>query len=284
MKQTFTYIRNSLINYYSQHEIESFISIIFENIYNYSKHDIILNEKKIIPESDVNRIQEIIKRLKNFEPLQYILGETEFYGLRFEINRNVLIPRQETEELVDLILKKHKNNSLKVFDIGTGSGCIPITLKKYNPNFNVYSCDISEEAIKVADKNAIKNNVEIKLRIYNILSLDPFEENQFDILVSNPPYVTEKEKALMERNVLNYEPYLALFVPNHDPLLFYDAIIQKSVYLLKANGEIYFEINEAYGNEVKELLDNNNFESNIIKDINGKDRIAFGKKILKSFQ
>lgn len=278
MKRTFIYIRNALNNSYPSSEIESFISIIFENIFNYSKHDIILNDNKVLSKLEFEKVEEVVHRLQNFEPIQYIFGQTWFYNLPFEVNRNVLIPRHETEELVDLILKNHKNEPLKILDIGTGSGCIPIALKKCNPLFKISSCDISEEALKTAKRNAIKNEVEINFMHKNILSNKTFGNIRFDLIVSNPPYIAENEKTMMNANVLEYEPHLALFVPDNDPLLFYRQIISHSKQILRQGGEIYFEINEAYGIEINNLLKKNNFESKLYKDINGKDRIAFGLK------
>lgn len=278
MKRTLAYVRKSLIRFYSHQEIEAFISIIFYHIYNYSKNELILNDAKALPESDFIKIKEIVARLQLKEPIQYILGSAEFYSLTFKVTPDVLIPRGETEELVDLILKDDENKNLKVLDIGTGSGCIPISLKKNNPQFGVFSCDISEKALRLAEANAKQNNVSIQFFPFDILSDQMFPFTEFDLIVSNPPYVTNKEKALMDANVLEHEPHRALFVPDNDPLLFYRAIIQKSKSILVPTGTIYFEINEAYGNEVVKLLKNANFKTVLIKDLNGKDRIVKGSK------
>jgi release factor glutamine methyltransferase len=277
MIRTIAYIRKSLIDYYDTNEIESFINIIFNNIYNYSKKEMILNASKKLAEDEFLKIKNIVDQLEQYIPIQYILGSTYFYNLSFNVTPNVLIPRPETEELVDLILKKYSNQKLNVLDIGTGSGCIPITLKKENVFFEMHACDISEKALDVAIKNASNNNTEVNFFKYDALSDKLPKQNDLDIIISNPPYVTEKEKEQMESNVLDNEPHLALFVPNNDPLLFYKAITYKAKKLLKVNGELYFEINEAYGKEMEELLQQNNFEAKIIKDLNGKDRIAFGK-------
>ena len=277
MKRTLEYIRNSLIRCYSHQEIEAFISIIFYHIYNYSKNDLILNTGKVLTNEEFDKIKDIVSRLKLHEPIQYILEATEFYGLLFKVSPDVLIPRNETEELVDLILKDYQNKKLRILDIGTGSGCIPVSLKKYGPQFEVFSCDVSEDALTLAKRNAQLNNVSVQFFQFNILSNFSFPYAEFDLIVSNPPYVTEKEKTLMETNVLEHEPHLALFVPDNDPLLFYRTIIQKSGKLLVAGGTIYFEINEAYGEEVVQLLKNEGFEADLIKDINGKDRIVKGR-------
>lgn len=278
MKRTLEYIRKSLKRRYSHQEIEAFISIIFKHIYNYSKNEMILNDARLLPESDFVRIKDIVSRLEVHEPIQYILGVAEFYGLTFKVSPDVLIPRNETEELVDLVLKDHQNEKLKILDIGTGSGCIPVSLKRHNPYFNIYSCDIAEAALEIAKENAKQNNVSINFFQFDILSTSSFPLNNFDIVISNPPYVTEKETALMEANVLEHEPHLALFVPDDDPLRFYRAIVQRSKRLLVRHGTIYFEINEAYGEDVVQLLQNEDYEATLIKDLNGKDRIVKGIK------
>ena len=277
MKQTISNIKNSLSGFYEPSEVESFISMIFNFVFGYSKREMILNADQLLPESSIVKINEIILRLRNFEPIQYIFGEAEFYGLKFKVEPGVLIPRFETEELVDLIIKRNKNMALKILDVGTGSGCIAISLKKHLPKSEIWSCDISDKALEITKKNADLNNVEIKLEKYNVLGSIPFIESGFDLIISNPPYVTFKEKLVMRGNVLNYEPSIALFVPDDDPLQFYRAIVLKSKQLLKPGGELYFEINEAFGEEISELLVEHGFVAEVLKDINGKDRIAYGR-------
>jgi release factor glutamine methyltransferase len=278
MKETIHNIKEILSEFYESSEIESFISLIFKQVFGYSKKDLILNADQILPESGVKQIAEIISRLKNQEPIQYILGETEFYGLTFIIRTGVLIPRFETEELVDLIIKRKQNYPVKILDIGTGSGCIAISLKKLLPKSDVWCCDISDRALKITHENAALNKVAISIEKYDILGRNLFPESGFDLIVSNPPYVTFKEKSAMQDNVLNYEPTLALFVPDDNPLLFYKAIVLQAKQLLNSGGELYFEINEAFGNKVSELLDKNGFAVEILKDINGKDRFAFARQ------
>lgn len=278
MKRTAQYIRNSLISCYSHYEIESFIEIIFEHIYNYSKNDLILKSSEIVAEHDFHRVVEIVTRLKNHEPIQYILGEAFFYDLKFKVEPGVLIPRGETEELVDLIIKQHNNEALKLLDIGTGSGCIPISIKKNRPGYDVYSCDISNYALSIARQNALRHDTKIEFFEFDILSGSDFPYTAFDVVISNPPYVTNKDKQMMEANVLDHEPHLALFVPDNDPLIFYKAIVGYSSTILKVGGMLYFEINEAYGKEVVSLLDQANFESKLLKDINGKDRMISAVK------
>lgn len=279
MKRTKTYIRNSLIKLYSQEEIESFISMIFFHIYNYSKKELILNADRVLDSDEIDRIEGIVSRLVGFEPIQYVLGVAEFYDMEFVVNENVLIPRGETEELVHLILTNHASAKHRVLDIGSGSGCIPITLKKKNPNFEVISCDISDDALNVARANAKRNCVLVDFLLFDILSSKSFPEKDFDLIVSNPPYVTDKEKEFMEANVLEHEPHLALFVSDDDPLLFYRKITQRAVQLLKKSGTLYFEINEAYGNDVMELMTTYGFDCSLLRDLNGKDRMVVGRKI-----
>lgn len=276
MKQTIQHIKKTLEHFYHASEIEGFIAIIFQHFLGYNTTQMILNSDKTIEFEVENRIESVIERLKTGEPIQYILGETTFYDLRFEVNPSVLIPRFETEELVDGILKKYGNNKLKFLDIGTGSGAIAIAIKKNNPLAEVYACDISTEALQTAQENANLNQVEVHFFHHDVLSDKPLPISNFDLIVSNPPYVCENEKAAMNRNVLEHEPHLALFVPNNDPLRFYHAIALLAIKHLSKNGELWFEINEAYGPEVAEILTAKGFDTTIIKDINGKDRIVRG--------
>jgi release factor glutamine methyltransferase len=280
MKDSKKYITDNLEGLYDKNEIESFIYLIFKHLFGYGRKEMILMRNEILSSENMERIHNIVERLKVYEPIQYILGEAEFYGLKFIVKPGVLIPRNETEELADIIIKRNKHKKITLLDIGTGTGCIPIAVKKYLPESEVWSCDISETALSVAKENASRNSVDIFFVQFDILSEKTFPVTGFDIIVSNPPYVTEKEKELMQPNVLDYEPHLALFVPDYDPLMFYRAIVEKSTVLLKKGGEIYFEINEMYGDDIRKLLENNNFTAEIVKDINGKDRIAVGHKIL----
>jgi len=280
MKDSKKYITDNLEGLYDKNEIESFIYLIFKHLFGYGRKEMILMRNEILSSENMERIHNIVERLKVYEPIQYILGEAEFYGLKFIVKPGVLIPRNETEELADIIIKRNKHKKITLLDIGTGTGCIPIAVKKYLPEAEVWGCDISETALSVAKENASRNSVDIFFVQFDILSEKTFPVTGFDIIVSNPPYVTEKEKELMQPNVLDYEPHLALFVPDDDPLMFYRAIVEKSTVLLKKGGEIYFEINEMYGDDIRKLLENNNFTAEIVKDINGKDRIAVGHKIL----
>lgn len=225
-------------------------------------------------------LDNALLRLKNHEPIQYILGTTSFYGLEFIVNAHVLIPRQETEELVDLIIKENSelSESEKILDIGCGSGCIAISLKKAFPQTSVNACDISPKALEVAKSNAKKHHVEINFYEKDVLHIASIPGN-CDIIVSNPPYVIESEKEKMQPNVLQYEPSQALFVSNQDPLVFYTAIIELAFRNLNPGGKIYFEINETKGDDVEILMNAVGFNKvRIIQDLNNKDRIATGIK------
>jgi release factor glutamine methyltransferase len=215
-----------------------------------------------------------INQLKKGVPIQYVLGEADFYQLKFKVNEHVLIPRPETEELVYLILQDAKINQPKsIIDIGTGSGCIPIALKKHLPNTAISAIDISENAIAVAKENALKNKVEIDFTIADALHLEPKNFQKFDVIVSNPPYIALSEMEDMEANVTKHEPHLALFVEDENPLIFYQKIADFALTNLQQNGVLYFEINQALAQETQKLLEQKGFITEIIKDINQNDRM-----------
>ena len=276
------YFSDELSYLYDDMEIESFYYIILEEIHQFKRIDIALNPSRVLNSEELKRWQEIIFELKKQKPIQYILGKTDFFGLPFYVNENVLIPRPETEELVQLIIENNKLQSqtkeIKILDIGTGSGCIAIAIAKNIKNTIVYALDVSEKALFVAKKNADLNNVNIQFLQNDILNLNALVDN-FDIIISNPPYVRLKEKQEMNSNVLDFEPHLALFVSDEDPLLFYRKIVQLADKNLKEKGQLYFEINQYLGKEMIELIENNNFkEIKIVKDIYNNDRIIFALK------
>ena len=284
IRETKIYIRTELSGFYPENEITSFINIIFSDIFNISSVELILKDDSFLTNKDVKILKDVLTGLKAYEPLQYITGYTEFYGLRINVNKHVLIPRPETEELVDLIIKENKEREmLSILDIGTGSGCIAISLAANLPDSKVTALDISSEVLNVTKSNTSANNVKVSLIQGNILeSLSDYvafekrlTNQKFDIIVSNPPYVTFSEKELMEKNVLDYEPELALFVKDKEPLIYYVAISRFAKQHLAPRGKLYFEINENFGNEVKDLLLSAEFKDvELIKDINGKDRIV----------
>lgn len=234
-----------------------------------------------IPAADLEKLLEILEQLKIGLPLQYILGETEFYDLKFKVNPSVLIPRPETEELVDWALitireMKGETEVLKIVDLGTGSGCIPISIKKYIPLADISAIDISKEALNTAKQNAEINNTEIKFLEDDILNPTSQEliNNQYDLIISNPPYVTDSEKLEMHQNVLNHEPHSALFVPDNEALKFYVSIADFALNHLNKNGFLFLEINENLGKETGELLTKQGFKTvEIRQDMYGKDRM-----------
>jgi len=274
LKSLRTFFNNELIGYYPDTEIESFFNLLSEDILNLKRIAISQNLYEVVSGKKYERFQKAIAKLKNYEPIQYILGNTEFYGLIFEVNPSVLIPRPETEELVSWIIDDCKERKdICVLDIGTGSGCIAISLAKNLKHAKVYALDVSEDALKLAKLNATKNEVDIEFIEADILDCD-LGNIKFDVIVSNPPYVRELEKEAMSANVLNHEPHLALFVKNDDALLFYRKIAEISENILKPNGQLYFEINESLGEPTKELLANNSFNNIELKmDIFEKDRM-----------
>lgn len=267
---------NGLEKVYDRREVESIAKIVFDHLdINYNK--VLAKEEIELEATKVDFLNEVRIRLLKHEPVQYILGSVNFFDLHLEVSPDVLIPRQETEELVDLVIRENKMDSPRILDIGTGSGCIAIALKKNIPGAIVNACDISSGALQIARNNATENKVSIQFYKKDILHIAEIPGHD-DIIVSNPPYVTELEKIRMNKNVLNFEPSEALFVPNNDPLVFYLAIIELAARNLNPGGKLYLEINEKKGNEVKKLLSAAGFQNvRIIKDLNSKDRIAAGE-------
>ena len=266
---------NQIAPFFDETEAESFFYIILEYVHDLKRIDLALQPDLQFSESEFNRWQEIIAELKTQKPIQYILGETYFYGLRFEVNQNTLIPRPETEELVELILKSvPKESSIKILDIGTGSGCIAISLAKNLKNASVFALDVSENALEIASKNAKDNQVDVTFLHQSILETSNLNQ-QFDIIVSNPPYVRNLEKVEIKKNVLNFEPHLALFVDDFDALLFYRKIAELAKINLSENGKLYFEINQYLGKETVELLQKMDFKNiQLFQDIYGNDRMV----------
>jgi len=262
---------------YDVGEAESFFYLILENKKNLRRIDLALHTDLSLSETDLINWNSILEKLKLEIPIQYILGTTNFFGLDFLVNSNVLIPRPETEELVEWIIKNQKNTQstkpLRILDIGTGSGCIAISLAKNIPNAEVYALDISASALAIAEENASTNNVNVIFNEKNILETDVLEHN-FDIIVSNPPYVRNLEKAELMNNVLENEPHLALFVADKDALIFYEKIANLSQKFLVEKGVLYFEINQYLGKEMLDLLRNKDFSGlELRKDIYGNDRM-----------
>lgn len=274
MQNAIRYIRSELQGLYPDTEIRSFSYLIVEKLTGFSRTEVIVNKNTIFSDVQQHQVELFIKKLKEYEPIQYVLGETSFYGLDFFVNNSVLIPRPETEELVDWICRENsRRSSLRVLDIGTGSGCIAISLKHEFPNSEVEAFDISEKALETAAANASRNRVEVKFSEVDILQSPAFPK-QWDIIVSNPPYVTENEKDTILPNVLDHEPHLALFVPDNDPLLFYRNIAEFALRHLKPGGKLYFEINRSEGKACMDLLTGMRFgQVELRKDISGNDRM-----------
>jgi release factor glutamine methyltransferase len=281
--QTITDIRKlitaELTPFYPEREIRSLSDIIIKTLFGAGRLQQLSKPDMVVPPEKVKRIGEITAGLKQGRPLQYILGETVFYNCNFRVNEHTLIPRQETEELVDLIIKENKGYPGRIIDLGTGSGCIAVALAKNLPGTNVTAVDISTEALDTAKQNAADNAVTVCFLKADMLVPDKITCKPAGIIVSNPPYVRESEKSVMHKNVLEHEPHSALFVPDNDPLMFYRAILKATGTLLESGGRLYFEINEAMGNEVASLAKRNGLKNVvIIKDLNEKDRFVKGEK------
>lgn len=278
MQETIRFIREQLADYYPPNEIKAMTYQILESVSGIDRHSVLLGKDKQISDSGQTRIKEIATQLQAYRPIQYILGQCEFFGLPLEVDERVLIPRPETEELIELILRTiSKHYPAKILDIGTGSGCIAIALAKHLPKARISALDISPEALAVARRNAAKNAVDLQFIEADILSEDftrREETGRWDLIISNPPYITPDEKAAMSDNVLRYEPHGALFVPQEQPLLFYEKIADYALRNLNAGGYLFFETSSLYGQSTLAMLRSKGFLSPILsQDISGKDRM-----------
>ena len=270
------YFERELTQFYSKKEAHNMAFWCIHSISNLNRSEYLLSSNSPLSADTVSFYQSVVSRLQKFEPLQYILGECEFYGLSIKVSPSCLIPRPETEELVHWILQ---HNFTKALDIGTGSACIPIALAKHK-DAQITALDISSDALSIARENAKNNTVDINFIEHDIFN-DIDLKTSFDLIVSNPPYVLESEKALMKNNVLDYEPHLALFVSDKDALIYYKRIIDFSKVHLQKEGLLFLEINEQKSVEIKELLENNGFKNVLIKkDMQGKNRMV--KAVRKS--
>ncbi|MEA4916728.1 peptide chain release factor N(5)-glutamine methyltransferase [Proteiniphilum sp.] len=268
------HIQQELEGLYSMPEISVLTQLIFKEVCGNSFIGMTTDKISHLSGPQRRKTEDIVRRLKTGEPIQYILGKTEFYGLPFIVTPDVLIPRPETEELVEWALSGSRKTNCSVLDIGTGSGCIAVTLAKKMNKADVYAWDISEGALEVASENARLNGVSVHFLVHDIFQ--PVEDNPvFDVIVSNPPYVTESEKVDMEVNVLDFEPHVALFVADDNALLFYERIADIALVMLNDRGELYFEINREKGSEICNMLRDKGFESvELKKDISGNERIV----------
>lgn len=272
----------ALQSIYDEKEIESFFMLVLDAFHQMKRIDLALQPEFELDGMQLLQWETVLAQLQQEKPIQYILGETEFYGLPFYVNENTLIPRPETEELVEWIIQSVKEKTsgakIKILDIGTGSGCIAIALAKHLPQARVYALDVSAKALEVAKRNAKQNEVSIEFLHQSILETADLQQ-QFDIIVSNPPYVRNLEKQEIKKNVLAYEPHLALFVEDTDALLFYRKIAQLAQINLVDNGQLFFEINQYLGKETVVLLQNLNFNKvELRKDLYGNDRMVLGIK------
>ncbi len=273
LKEAIEQLKSGLAGAYEPAEVQAMIRIICEDVFNYDQVDVALRQETELPDFAPQRIADIITRLRCHEPLQYIVGSARFHGHRFKVTPAVLIPRPETEQLVDLIADENPASDLRVLDMGTGSGCIAISLARALKFAQVDALDVSQDALAVARENA--SALKVKVRFFESDMLAPQPPARYDIIVSNPPYVCWSEREAMERNVLDYEPGQALFVPDNDPLLFYKSIVPYAAQSLERGGHLYLEINQRFGNEMRRLLEENGFEEvRIIEDSYGHVRFA----------
>ena len=265
--------------HYGNDEIDELFWMCAEEVLNFSRLQIKLKRVDDLSLEEEFKFNRILDELIAGKPIQYILGYAWFFNQKFTVNESVLIPRPETEELVALILDENKEENLRVLDIGTGSGCIPISLKIHLPiGSEVFGVDISDGALKVANNNASKLSYTVNFQKVDILEKEPSivkGDEKFNIIVSNPPYITPKEKLAMHKNVLDFEPHLALFVEEKDPLIFYNAIADYAKKNLVSDGKLYFEINQAYGTAIVDMLERKGFHQvKLKKDLSGLDRMV----------
>lgn len=279
MKRIIQKIKEELGSYYNEGEVTALTRIIATEILGIAPATYYLKDCVTLSTEEEATLSATIERLKRHEPIQYIQGYTEFCGLKFKVNRATLIPRPETSELVEWIAGDYKGKAVNILDIGTGSGCIAVSLAHRLPLSNVTAWDISPEAIATAAENSKENKTKVTFEIVDILTHCPAKK-QFDVIVSNPPYIKENEKSAMHKNVLDWEPHTALFVPNNDPLIFYRTIAQKAMTMLTTGGTLYFEINRAHGAETMNMLADFSYKNiELRQDFAGNDRMIKAEKI-----
>jgi release factor glutamine methyltransferase len=281
---SYNQFKNKLKTLYQQGEAENISDWVFENVTGLKRWQRRENKNQELKGSDLKMIENYLGELLKYKPVQYVLNEAWFYKMKFFVNENVLIPRPETEELVEWIVadlrKETDSKQTNIIDIGTGSACIPISLKKEFPKTFVTATDVSEKALSVAKRNATELNAAIDFYQINFLKEDEWEGlSRYDIIASNPPYIPINEKEILSKNVTDFEPEIALFVENNDPFIFYKKISKFAKTHLKENGKIYVEVHEEYAKEVKVIFENAGFISEIKKDMYGKERMVRGKKV-----
>jgi len=274
-----TYINWSLTKGgFDERETRQILKWLLEDLLQKPHVELILDQHQTVSESEILRLHFKLKRILAKEPIQYVLGFAWFMGKRFEVSPAVLIPRPETEELVDKVLRRiqHKTSG-RLIDFGTGSGCIPIVIKNNMPQWHVSALDLSAEALRVALQNADAHQTQVDFFQDDILELEN-AKGEVDVIVSNPPYVLMSDQAQMQKQVLDHEPHLALFVPNNDPCLFYRKIVEWSLGQLCSGGLIAFEVHEEHASSVADLLSNAGFQTEVMKDLQDKDRFVFGTR------
>lgn len=277
MQQAIQYIQSTLSDLYSELEIKAITRLLLSKLTDYNFTEIIINKNTIFSANQRLELEQYLNNLQNGMPIQYVLGETEFCGLNFMVNESVLIPRPETEELVNWVVQKVKND-IKILDIGTGSGCIAIALKHFLPNASVHACDISKDSLQLAQYNAQSLRQKINFFQLDILNATDFKE-QYDVIVSNPPYIPIAERADIARHVKDFEPAQALFVPDDDPLVFYRNIALFAQERLNNGGILFFEVHRDFGETVVGLLHESGFVNTVLKhDIAGNHRMVMAEK------
>ncbi len=282
-KKLLQYIKESITLDESEEEVISLSYYIIEHLFDLNKNEIILDRSINISSSELKALHKFLERINDHEPIQYIIGEADFYDRKFVVNPSVLIPRPETEELVHLIISEYKGKKPKFADVGTGSGCIPVTLAKELNGAKAYAIDFDPRVIRTAKQNSERHGVQVNFMLIDVLR-ETFPLQSLDFVVSNPPYVTYADRELMKANVTHHEPATALYVKDEDPLLFYRRIAEISAQSLKPEGKIYFEVNEKYADDVKSLLEVMDFEEcQVVRDLNGKDRIVHARLSNEAF-
>ncbi|MFK7905098.1 MAG: peptide chain release factor N(5)-glutamine methyltransferase [Chitinophagales bacterium] len=287
IRQSLQQLQQDLKGIYDIGEAKTISGFVLEHLLQLNRLSLQIRQDQKLNNTQVQELQQITQRLQQKEPIQYILGEADFYGLKLKVNPSVLIPRQETEELVQWIIddsskqnspNELRNSKLKILDIGTGSGCIPLALKHNIPQANITAIDVSETALETAKKNSDLLQLPIQFQKIDVLNRTIWDLlPKFNTIVSNPPYICEREKNEMSENVLNYEPSLALFVADSEPLIFYQTIADLALLKLNKNGTLYFEVSELFGQDCREMLQKKGFSNvELRKDINGKWRMLRG--------
>lgn len=278
MNKTIAYIRSRLQPYYPAEEVAALSRVVCCDLLGQAPVDYYLGKDMVLSPKKEQELEDILLRLSRFEPLQYIEGRAVFLGREFQVAPGVLIPRPETEELVELMLKEIPSDA-RILDVGTGSGCIAVSLAKELPHASVTAWDVSPEALCVARANACKLQAEVRFVECDVLTYLPDTDERYDVIVSNPPYITESEKCDMEPNVLQWEPSLALFVPDDDPLRFYRRIAALGCTMLNEGGRLYFEINRSMGGGMEEMLSEMDYVNvRVMKDLSQNDRFVIAEK------